>query len=68
MASLPAAHIVGSGSDAEGATVTLVVLFGPLGLLKHGHDMEIPKGQAIKAYVDQDVDLPLPIAAPVPAG
>jgi len=58
----------GSGSGAVGTTVTLVVLFGPLGLLKHGHDMEIPKGQALKAYVDQDVDLPLPIAAPIPAG
>jgi len=58
----------GAGSNAEGATITLVVLFGPLGLLKHGHDMEIPKGQALKAYVDEDVNLPLPIAAAVPAG
>ena len=55
----------GSGSGALGTTVALTVLFGPLGLLKHGHDMEIPKGRELTAYVDQDIDLPLPLAAPV---
>lgn len=56
----------GSGQDSTGATVALTVLFGPLGLLKHGHDITINKGQKIVAYVDQDVDVPLPVSA-VPA-
>ena len=54
----------GSGNGAVGTTVALTVLFGLLGLLKHGHDMVIHKGQRIKAYVDQDVDVTLPSAAP----
>jgi hypothetical protein len=52
----------GSGSDSTGATVALTVLFGPIGLLKHGHDMTIAKGQKIVAYVDQDIDVALPTA------
>jgi hypothetical protein len=47
----------GEGDGAMGATVALTVLFGPLGLLKHGHDMTINKGQELTAYVDQDVNL-----------
>ena len=50
----------GSGNDSTGATVALVVLFGPLGLLKHGHEMVITKGQKVVAYTDQDVDVVLP--------
>lgn len=53
----------GSGKDSTGATVALVVLFGPLGLLKHGHEMTINKGQKVVAYVDQDIDVPLPTTA-----
>jgi hypothetical protein len=51
------------GSEGEakiGTTVVLTVLFGPLGLLKHGHDVTIEKGQKLKAYVDQDIDVTLP--------
>ena len=55
----------GTGNGAVGTTVALTVLFGPLGLLKHGHDMVIHKGQKIKAYVDQDVDITLPASTPV---
>ena len=58
----------GSGNGAVGTTVALTVLFGPLGLLKHGHDMQIPKGQVLTAYVDQDIDLALPLPAPDIAG
>ncbi len=47
----------GEGDGAMGATVALTVLFGPLGLLKHGHDMTINKGQELTAYVDQDAIL-----------
>ena len=57
----------GSGSGSVGATVALTVLFGPVGLLKHGHDAVIHKGQHIKAYVDQDVDVALPSVVPATA-
>ena len=54
----------GAEGDAKiGTTVVLTVLFGPLGLLKHGKDVTIAKGQKLKAYVDQDVDVALPPAA-----
>jgi hypothetical protein len=52
------------GTGAMGATVALTVLFGPLGLLKHGHDVEIPKGQTITAYVDNTVELDAPLVPP----
>lgn len=51
------------GKGAIGATVALTVLFGPLGLLKRGKDIEVQKGQEMTAFVDQDVDLVLPLAA-----
>lgn len=53
----------GAGGNATGSTVALTVLFGPVGLLKHGHDMEIPKGTRFDAVVDQDVDVALPLGA-----
>ena len=43
--------------------MALTVLFGPLGLLKRGKDIEVQKGQEMTAFVDQDVDLVLPLAA-----
>ncbi|MEZ5499151.1 MAG: hypothetical protein R3E77_06950 [Steroidobacteraceae bacterium] len=49
----------GNEGDAKvGATVALTVLFGPLGLLKRGHDIDIKPGTPITAYVDQSVELP----------
>lgn len=51
------------GKSGLGATVALTVLFGPLGLLKRGKDIEVQKGQEMTAFVDQDVDLVLPLAA-----
>lgn len=54
----------GSGNGAVGTTVALTVLFGPIGLLKHGHDAVIHKGQRMKAYVDQDIDVALPSVVP----
>lgn len=54
----------GEGKGAMGATVALTVLFGPLGLLKRGHDIEIKPGQTITAYLDQDADLAIPLAPP----
>lgn len=54
----------GEGQASMGATIALTVLFGPLGLLKHGHDIEIHQGQVITAYVDEDTSVEIPVAAP----
>ena len=54
----------GEGNGAVGATVALTILFGPLGLLKHGHDIEIHPGQTITAFVDEDTSLDNPIPPP----
>lgn len=45
------------GEGRVGSTVALTVLFGPLGLLKRGKDIEVKSGTPITAFVDQDVDL-----------
>jgi hypothetical protein len=52
------------GKDSVGATVALTLLFGPIGLIKHGHDVEIQPGQLITAYVDEPADVPVPVTAP----
>lgn len=49
------------GDDKTGTAVALTVLFGPIGLIKHGKDIEIKPGTPLKAYVADDVKLP-PIA------
>jgi hypothetical protein len=46
------------GANSTGATVALTVLFGPIGLIKHGHNIDIQKGTALKAFVADDVTLP----------
>jgi hypothetical protein len=43
-------------SGATGAVV-LTVLFGPIGLIKHGKNVEIKKGQSLHAFVADDVAL-----------
>ncbi|KQV62750.1 hypothetical protein ASC70_23505 [Caulobacter sp. Root343] len=52
------------GSARYGTTITLTVLFGPLGLIKHGKDVEIKAGQRLTAFADQDATVATPIAAP----
>lgn len=52
------------GKGAVGATIALTVLFGPLGLLKRGHDIEIQPGQSLVAYVDSPTTLTTPLAPP----
>lgn len=52
------------GKGAMGATIALTVLFGPLGLLKRGHDITIPQGQTLEAYTDRDATVALPLAPP----
>ena len=46
------------GEGKEGTTVALTVLFGPIGLIKHGKNVEIKEGTPLLAYVDQDTELP----------
>lgn len=42
------------GESKTGETVALTVLFGPIGLIKHGKNVEISAGTPFTAYVDQD--------------
>lgn len=48
------------GDSKMGTTVALTVLFGPLGLLKRGHDVEMNPGSMITAFVDQTTEVQLP--------
>lgn len=49
-------HLRGSkGKEGEGkvgATVALTVLFGPIGLIKHGKNVEIKQGTPLLVYTD----------------
>jgi hypothetical protein len=52
------------GKEGESGTtgaVVLTVLFGPIGLIKHGKNVDIRQGTLLKAYVSDDVAL-LPAA------
>ncbi len=46
------------GEGKTGAAVALTVLFGPIGLIKHGKNVDIAAGTPLVAYVDQDIWLP----------
>lgn len=46
------------GANGTTATVALTVLFGPIGLIKHGHNIDIQKGTSLKAYIADDISLP----------
>jgi hypothetical protein len=49
------------GKEGESGTtgaVVLTVLFGPIGLIKHGKNVEIKQGQALHAFVGDDITLP----------
>jgi len=52
------------GKGSLGTSIALTVLFGPLGLLKRGADIEVQKGQEITAFVDSDTEIPLPLSPP----
>jgi len=43
------------GDSKTGETVALTVLFGPIGLIKHGKNVDIAAGTPFVAYVDQDI-------------
>lgn len=46
------------GESKTGTAVALTVIFGPIGLIKHGKNVDIPEGTPLTAYIDQDVWLP----------
>jgi hypothetical protein len=46
------------GDSKTGTAVALTVIFGPIGLIKHGKNVEIAAGTPLAAYVDQDIWLP----------
>jgi hypothetical protein len=52
------------GKSTQSTTIVLSLLISPLFLLMHGKDATIPKGQAIVGYVDSDVQIASPVAAP----
>jgi hypothetical protein len=45
------------GKGKEGTAVALTVLFGPIGLIKHGRNAEFKEATSLVAYVDQDTEL-----------
>jgi hypothetical protein len=46
------------GEGKEGTAVALTVLFGPIGLIKHGKDVDVKQGTPLAAFVDQDYTVP----------
>jgi len=46
------------GQGKEGTAVALTVLFGPIGLIKHGKNVEVKAGTPLNAFVDDDIPLP----------
>ena len=52
------------GEGKEGTTIVLTVLFGPIGLIKKGKDVEVKEGTILKAFVDEDIPLPADIERP----
>jgi hypothetical protein len=48
------------GEGKEGTAVVLTVLFGPLGLIKHGKNVDVKEGSPLTAFLDQDYAMPPP--------
>jgi hypothetical protein len=46
------------GEGKVGTAVALTVLFGPIGLIKKGKEIEIKEGTELKAYVSDDTPVP----------
>jgi len=46
------------GQGKVGTAVALTVLFGPIGLIKHGKNVEVKAGTPLLAYVSDDIPLP----------
>jgi len=39
--------------------VALTVLFGPIGLIKHGKNVDIKAGTPLLAYTDENFEVPM---------
>jgi len=53
------------GESGTTGAIVLTVLFGPIGLIKHGKNIDIPQGAPLKAYVADDISLqPVPPTPP----
>jgi hypothetical protein len=48
------------GQGKEGTAIALTVLFGPIGLIKHGKEVEIKEGTPLPAYTDENYTVPAP--------
>jgi len=46
------------GDSKAGTAVALTVLFGPVGLIKHGKEIVVKEGTPLAAFIDDDVSLP----------
>lgn len=46
------------GEGKEGTAVALTVLFGPLGLIKHGKNVDVKEGTPLTAFLDQEYTIP----------
>jgi hypothetical protein len=55
-------HLRGTkGKEGESGTtgaIVLTVLFGPIGLIKHGKDIDIKEGTPLKSFVADDILVP----------
>lgn len=49
------------GEGKVGAAVALTVLFGPIGLIKHGKNVEVKQGTPLQAYTDENYTFTLPL-------
>jgi hypothetical protein len=47
------------GQDKEGTAVALTVLFGPIGLIKHGKEVQIKEGTPLQAFTDENYEVPV---------
>jgi hypothetical protein len=47
------------GEGKEGTAVALTVLFGPIGLIKHGKEVEIKEGTPLPAFTDENYTVPV---------
>jgi len=47
------------GQGKEGTAVALTVLFGPIGLIKQGKNVDIKEGTPLQAYTEETYELPM---------
>jgi hypothetical protein len=47
------------GEGKEDTAIVLTILFGPIGLIKHGKNVTVKQGTPITVYVDQDFVMPV---------